>query len=201
MFIFIVGFFIFILVKISSAFKNFLLRMFGVQSELASKEQEPKETNDNVKVGLPKRFELEKSDLLFMLVPSILGTIAFIISIFAFWGLFLKIASIQTVDAEAINGLLAISGIIFAFQAFFLKKPIKRIRRLVFTVIFLIEVLTLSYIGFSYIGDISNAIFPSIGTFFFVFFSLIFTLANTSFFIVYDLFFPYQEGVKERNQS
>ncbi len=54
---------------------------------------------------------------------------------------------------------------------------------------FLLEVITLSYIGFSYIGDVSNSNFPSIGTFFFVFFSLIFTLANAAFFIVYDLFF------------
>lgn len=97
MFIFIVvmyGFFIFILVKISSAFKNFLLRMFGVQSELVSKEQALKEINDTVKVRLPKKFDLEKSDIFFMLVPSILGVISFGISIFAFWGLFSKIASL-----------------------------------------------------------------------------------------------------------
>jgi uncharacterized membrane protein len=102
--------------------------------------------------------------------------------------MFSKIATIQTVNPEVINGLLAVSGIVFAFQAFFLKKPKKTIRRLVFAIIFLIEVVTLAYIGFSYVGDVSNGIFPSIGTFFFVFFSLIFTLANTAFFIIYDLF-------------
>jgi hypothetical protein len=131
---------------------------------------------------------IERSDLLFILIPSIIGFIAFSISIYYFWGLFLKIETVQTVDPEVINGLLAVSGIVFAFQAFFFKKPKTQIRRLVFAVIFTIEVLTLSYIGISYVGDVMNAIFPSIGTFFFVFFSLIFTLANTAFFIVYDLF-------------
>ena len=148
---------------------------------------------DSKKIRFTK---LENSDLFFILVPSILGIISFSISVYACWGLFLNIVHIQSVNPEAISGLLTISGIVFAFQAFFMKKPKKVIRRLFFAVIFIIEVVVLSFIGFSYIGDISNGIFPSIGTFFLVFFSLIFTLVNTAFFIVYDLFLPNQEETK-----
>jgi hypothetical protein len=181
----IYGLTIFFLVAVFKPFREFLMRMFGVQSI--------GETSNKSKNYLSVFFRnIDTSDIIFMLIPSILSIIAFSVSVYSFYGIIEKITTTQTVDAEVINGLLSISGILFAFQAFFLKRPEKMIRKGFFGVILMIEIIALSVIGSSYINDVTLGIFPSIATLYATYFSLLLTLINTGYFIAYDLFFPSQ---------
>ena len=175
-------------------YKSILLRtqILNLNSvEIADMEKELSSKNVKINPKKLKATKFDKLDLIFILVlPTILGFTSLMISLYEFWGLLHKIVIVQTVNPEVISGLLSVSGIVFAFQAFFLKKPKKTVRRLVFAIIFLVEVSTLAFIGFGCVGDVSSGIFPRIPTFFLVFFSLSFTLATTAFFIIYDLFVP-----------
>ena len=130
--------------------------------------------------------ELELSDYILILIATILAFIPVIIISLSFAGI---ISKITEVDPEIINGLLTVSGVIFAFQATYFRKPKKLIRQFLFTAIFVVEILLFGLSGYNYVTDISSFGHPSTLTLFIAFGSLIYNVSMTGFFVIFDLFF------------
>lgn len=132
-----------------------------------------------------KKTEIETSDFVLIFIATILAFIPVIIVALTFAGILSKITE---VDAEVINGLLTISGLIFAFQAAYFRKPKKPLHQFLFTAIFVVEIILFGLGGYSYVMDISNFGHPSTLTLFVAFSSLTYNISITGFFVLFDLY-------------
>lgn len=128
--------------------------------------------------------KLNTSDLVLILIIAVLAWVPIVI-ILPHTNL---VSQMTKVDIEAIAGLLTISGLIFAFQATYFRKPKTVVHQLMFTAIFLAESLLLAFTGFSFVNDISNFGFTSTTTLFVAFGSLIYNISMTVFFVLFDIF-------------
>ncbi len=88
---------------------------------------------------------------------------------------------------DIVNGVLALSGIIFAFQPIIFRSGQSWTNRYLFKVGFLLETTILGLVCFNVIGDIVNSIPFSGGTFWLVTYFLFTTLAYLVYFIFADL--------------
>lgn len=138
--------------------------------------------------------EIKTSDRVLILIASILAFIPVAIVSLTFAGLLSKISE---VDAEVINGLLTVSGLIFAFQAAYFKKPRKPLHQMLFTAIFVVEIIVFGFSGYSYVMDISNFGNPSTFTLFVAFSSLTYNISITGFFVLFDLYALSSQQVSE----
>jgi hypothetical protein len=129
--------------------------------------------------------QMKTSDLVLILIPSAFALVAMVIIVLTFSGL---ISKISEVNAEVINGLLTVSGVIFAFQATYFRKPRKQLHQILFTAIFVVEITLLGLSGFAYVKDISDFGYPSTYTLFVAFSSMIYNILITGFFVLFDLY-------------
>jgi len=91
------------------------------------------------------------------------------------------------VESEIVNGLVTVSGLIFAFQPTFFRKPRNTILRMMFMAIFLVESLLLGITGYSYVTDTLTLGNLSVFTLLTAFSSLILNISMTAFFVLVDL--------------
>lgn len=128
--------------------------------------------------------KLKTSDRVLMLIMLVLASVPVVI-ILPHTDL---VSHMTKVDSEAVTGLLTISGLIFAFQATYFRKPKTVVHQLMFTAIFLVETLLLALTGLGFVNDVSNLGNTSTTTLFVAFGSLIYNMSMTVFFVLFDIF-------------
>jgi len=126
--------------------------------------------------------------MVLLLVPAILYTIILLITALNFLDVLPKLITVKTIDPEIINGLLTIAGILFAFQAVFVRRPERFIPKMVFTILLFLEIFMLGISGFSFVINISDSGTSTVATLFYAFIAFANGLVITFFFILYDLF-------------
>jgi hypothetical protein len=98
------------------------------------------------------------------------------------------------VESEIVNGLVTVSGLIFAFQPTFFKAPKVGTLRLMFTAIFLVEDLLLGITGYSYVTSTLNLGYLSTFTLLCASSSLFLNVSMTAFFVLSDLVVQSQQS-------
>lgn len=127
---------------------------------------------------------MEKMPYHFLLA---LGTILAFVPVIVLYMIFAGRLDSQKVDSEIVNGLVTVSGLIFAFQPTYFKIPRKGRLRLHSTAIFSVEGLLLGITGYSYVSSTLDLGFLSRYTLFIASGSLVYNIFMTIFFMLADL--------------
>lgn len=98
-----------------------------------------------------------------------------------------KISFEAKVESEIVNGLITVSGLIFAFQPTFFRHPKEGILRLVYLAIFLVEGLLLGLTGYNYVVSTLDLGYLTTSTLLFASGSLFLNISMTAFFVLADL--------------
>ena len=117
----------------------------------------------------------------------VMGIFAFVPVVITYSMFSDEISNEARVESEIVNGLVTVSGLIFAFQPTFFKKPKNSLLRLMFMAIFLVESLLLGITGYSYVTDTLKMGNLSVFTLLTAFSSLILNISMTVFFVLADL--------------
>lgn len=127
-------------------------------------------------------------------MKSIYSVLVIVMAIFAFVPvLFLasvftgKISFEAKVESEIVNGLVTVSGVIFAFQPTFFRRPKEGILRLAYLAIFLVEAVLLGLTGYNYVVSTLDLGYLTISTLLFAAGSLFLNVSMTAFFVLADL--------------
>jgi len=170
--------------------RNFFTRTFRVHTIVTSN----KETSEKVNKQVTSKFPQIVAKFWF---PVILLIITVLTIFFTYFYPYIELikpfgntVAAQNVDANFINGLLTILGIIFAVQIAFVKSHRTSLMD-VFRVALFLEVILLGWVAFSYFNDVFKGVFPSDIMLFLVFFSLFSMFILTGVLIALDRF--YQE--------
>ncbi len=127
---------------------------------------------------------ITKSQFLLMLATAI----PFIASTIATFTVFPSGIPDKTFASDSINGILAITGIIFAFQPVIFRPKKVWIYRYIFLAIFLYEGLLLSFTSYNFVTDSLNLSGSFSGnTFYYGTFGLFSTIAFLIYFVFADL--------------
>ena len=141
-----------------------------------------------------KGHDMKSSYSVLVLVMGIFAFVPVVITYSIFAG---AISYEAKVESEIVNGLVTVSGLIFAFQPTFFRKPKNTLLRLMFTAIFLVESLLLGITGYSYVTDTLAMGNLSVFTLLSAFSSLILNISMTAFFVLVDLVVQSYQNVEE----
>jgi sterol desaturase/sphingolipid hydroxylase (fatty acid hydroxylase superfamily) len=115
---------------------------------------------------------------------SVLAFLPVIITVSTFAG---RVSLDAKVESDIVNGIVTVSGLIFAFQPSFFRKPKDTALRLMFTAIFLVESLLLGLTAYSYVVDALSIGGLSEYTLLIALGSLILNISMIVFFVIVDL--------------
>jgi len=125
-----------------------------------------------------------------MLVMMIFAFVPVVILFSVFAG---KISHEAKVETEIINGLVTVSGLIFAFQPMFFIVPKAGKVRVMFMAIFFLEGLLLGFTGYNYVTSTLDLGYLSTITLLCASGSLFINVSMTLFFVFADLLFQSQQ--------
>jgi len=139
--------------------------------------------SNKYKQKIHESWQMSTLDLcLFMLMPLI-TVIAYGASLFPLIEIIKAMP--ESVDG-VLNGLLTITGVIFAVQAIFIVKHVKKIRRIFVMGVIIAELLSLSFVAYRYLIDVSIGNY--LVTLYLVASSLFLTLVYTGLIMVLGMF-------------
>lgn len=120
----------------------------------------------------------------------IFGFIPFVIM----WSIFSSDVSMEKeVNSEIVNGIITVSGLIFAFQPAIFRVKKKGFYRPLFLAIFSVEGILLGLIGYNFIMNALNLGYLSGYTLFLASGSLFFNISMSAYFVLTDLVIQTEE--------
>ena len=137
---------------------------------------------------------MEKIYIVLTFVLAIFSFVPVVIIYLVFGG---TISHEAKIESEIINGLVTVSGLIFAFQPTFFRAPKASTLRLMFTAIFLVEGLLLGITGYNYVTSTLNLGYLSTYTLLCASNSLMLNISMTTFFVLADLVVQSQQSSQE----
>jgi hypothetical protein len=127
---------------------------------------------------------MKTSNRALILVMGVLAFLPVVITVLTFAG---RVSLDAKVESDIVNGIVTVSGLIFAFQPSFFRKPKDTVLRLMFTAIFLVESLLLGITAYSYVVDTLSIGSLSEYTLLMAVGSLILNISMMVFFVIVDL--------------